>query len=45
MLMIRMAFGTESETVPTAGTMDTGHAGNVLLWDEAAAPAFFDGLK
>src|SRR5690606_1433556 len=34
MLMSRMAFGTESETVPTAGTMDTGHAGNVLLWDE-----------
>ena len=44
-LLLRMALGTESETVPTAGTMDTGHAGNVLLWDESAAPAFFDGLK
>lgn len=44
-LMLRMALGTESETVPTAGTMDTDHAGNVLLWDDAAAPAFFDGLK
>lgn len=44
-LMLRMSLGTESETVPTTGTMDTGHAGNVLLWDEAATPAFFDDLK
>lgn len=44
-LMFRLALGTESETVPTAGTMDTPDAGNVLLWDDAAAPVFFDGLK
>ncbi len=44
-LLLRMAFGTDSETVPTAGTMDTGHAGNVLLWDDAATPGFFDELK
>ncbi len=44
-LMVRMSMGSESETVPTAGTMDTDGSGNVLLWDESAAPAFFDGLK
>lgn len=44
-LMARMALGTDSETVPTAGTMDTAEAGNVLLWDTAATPAFFGDLK
>lgn len=44
-LMLRMALGTESLTVPDAGTMDTYDAGNVLLWDEAASAALFDELK
>lgn len=43
-LLVRMAFGTESETVPDAGTMDTGHAGNVVLWDDEAARQMFDEL-
>lgn len=44
-LMLRMALGTDSLTVPDAGTMDTYDAGNVLLWDEAASAALFDELK
>lgn len=44
-LLGRMALGSDSLTVPTAGNMDTGYAGNVLLWDEQATPAFFDDLK
>nr|WP_120491595.1 LCP family protein [Corynebacterium lactis] len=44
-LLGRMALGSDSLTVPTAGAMDTGYAGNVLLWDEQAAPAMFEELK
>src|SRR5699024_2344594 len=44
-LLVRMAFGTESETVPDAGTMDTGHAGNVVLWDEEAARQMMEELR
>ena len=44
-LMLRMALGADSLTVPDAGTMDTYDAGNVLLWDEAASAALFDELK
>lgn len=44
-LLVRMAFGTESETVPDAGTMDTGHAGNVVLWDDEAARQMFEELR
>ena len=44
-LMLRMFLGSESLTVPTAGTMDTGEAGNVLLWDEVAAADLFQQLR
>ena len=39
-----MARGAQQETVPTAGTMDT-YAGNVLLWDDAAAEGLFSSLR
>ena len=44
-LMLRMLFGSDSLTVPTSGAMDTGYAGNVLLWDEIEAPALFAELR
>ncbi|MDO5029979.1 MAG: LCP family protein [Corynebacterium sp.] len=44
-LLVRMLFGADSITVPTSGAMDTGYAGNVLLWDEQQAPALFEELK
>ena len=44
-LMLRMLFGSDSLTVPTSGAMDTGYAGNVLLWDEVEAPALFAELR
>lgn len=44
-LLMRMLFGADSITVPTSGAMDTGYAGNVLLWDEQEAPALFEELK
>ncbi|MEJ5920280.1 MULTISPECIES: LCP family protein [unclassified Corynebacterium] len=44
-LMARLAMGTESLTVPTAGTMDTDYAGNVLLWDENQTEQFFKDLR
>lgn len=45
LLLVRMAFGTESETVPSSGTMDTGEAGNVVLWDDDAAQRMFSDMK
>ncbi|MBV7296086.1 LCP family protein [Corynebacterium sp. TAE3-ERU12] len=43
-LMLRVAFGMESETVPTEGSMSTD-VGDVLLWNDAEAQELFQRLR
>lgn len=44
-LVLRSLFGVDSLTVPTSGAAEIDYAGDVLLWDEQAAPALFEELK